>query len=264
MSERLLRLLTHSAIAALLAMNVAVPAFADAKPTPKPVEPPAKPTPVKEAADQPAIKLGRDEGKSFLARHEGFLKDLKAMDGKVDLLLVGDSITDGWRRGGKNVFDAAFPKSTLNIGIGGDRTQHVIWRLQNGEVEGIKPKVAMLMIGTNNLSSNSDEEIVAGIKKCVSLLREKLPETKVLLLGVFPRAAKPEDAARSRIKNINSQIAKLDDGGKTVKYLDIGEQFLDKDGNLPKEIMPDALHPNQKGYQIWADAVKPTLEGMMK
>lgn len=277
MSDRLFRVLSRSAIATLVAMNLAVvPALADTK---APAKPEAKPAPApakKEAADQPAVKMGNDQGKGFLARHEGFLKDLKAMEGKVELLLVGDSITDGWRRpqdpnnpkswGGKVAFDEAYATKyrTLNIGIGGDRTQHVIWRLQNGEVEGISPKVAMLMIGTNNLSANSDEEIVAGITKCVKTLNEKLPQTKVLLLGVFPRSPKAADAARARIKNINEQISKLDDGGKTVKYLDIGAKFLDAEGNIPPDIMPDFLHVNEKGYKIWAAAVQPTLDELMK
>jgi lysophospholipase L1-like esterase len=276
-----LRIVTRSAVAALLAMNITVmPAFADtkapAKPQAKPEVKPAPAAPKKEAADQPAIKMGGDQGKGFLARHEGFLKDLKEMNGNVEFLMVGDSITDGWRRpqdpknpkswGGKVAFDEAYGTKykTLNIGIGGDRTQHVIWRLQNGEVEGISPKVAMLMIGTNNLGGNTDEEIVAGITACVKTIHAKLPKTKVLLLGVFPRSAKPSDAARARIKTINEQIAKLDDGGKTVKYLDIGAKFLDAEGNIPPEIMPDFLHVNEKGYKIWAAAVQPTLDELMK
>lgn len=251
--------------AAILSMSLFVPAFA-ADPA-KPAAPAAQPKAAapKEAADVGAIKQGRDQGAGFLKRHEGFLADLKAKNGKVDLLLVGDSITDGWRGGGKEAIKAWTEKlSVYNIGIGGDRTQHVIWRLENGEIEGISPKVAMLMIGTNNLSANTNEEIVAGVTKIVQMLNKKLPNTKVLLLGIFPRSAKPEDAARGRIKAINEAIAKLDDGGKKVKYLDIGVKFLDKDGNLPKEIMPDALHPNAKGYQIWVEAVQPTLDELMK
>lgn len=277
MSDRLLRILGRSTVAALLAMNIAViPAFADTKAPAKPDAKPAPAAPKKEAADQPAIKMGGDQGKGFLARHEGFLKELKAMEGKVEFLMVGDSITDGWRRpqdpnnpkswGGKVAFDEAYATKykTLNIGIGGDRTQHVIWRLQNGEVEGISPKVAMLMIGTNNLSSNTDEEIVAGITKCVKTIHEKLPKTKVLLLGVFPRSAKAADGARARIKTINEHIAKLDDGGKTVKFLDIGGKFLDAEGNIPADIMPDFLHVNEKGYKIWAATVQPTIDELMK
>lgn len=274
MSDRFLRLLTRSAFASLLALVFAIdPASAEANARAKPK---AKAAQTKEAADQPSIKMGNDEGKGFLARHEGFLTDLQAMKGNVDFLMVGDSITDAWRRpqdaanpkswGGKAAFDDTFGKEykTLNIGIGGDRTQHVIWRLENGEVEGIRPKVAMLMIGTNNLKANTDAEVVAGITKCVTTIHAKLPKTKVLLLGVFPRSPKPTDALRARIKTINAQISKLDDGGKTVTYLDIGDKFLDAEGNIPPDIMPDALHVNEKGYRIWAEAVKPTLTEMMK
>ncbi|MGA2498468.1 MAG: GDSL-type esterase/lipase family protein, partial [Tepidisphaeraceae bacterium] len=119
-------------------------------------------------------------------------------------------------------------------------------------------------IGTNNLGGNTNEEIVAGITGCVTELQKQLPKTKILLLGIFPRSPAADNPARARIKAINADIAKLDDGGKTVKYLDIGEKFLDKDGVLTKEIMPDALHPNAKGYQIWADAIKSTVAEMMK
>ena len=250
-----------------LSASVLVPSFASAQPA-APAAPAQKPQtapPKKEPADVGAIKGPDNPNNGFLKRHEGFLKDLAATNGKVGILFVGDSITDGWRGGGKEVFAKNYGKlDPLNIGIGGDRTQHVIWRLEHGEVEGISPKVAMLMIGTNNLGSNSNEEIAAGITKIVSLLHEKLPQTKVLLLGIFPRGARADDPARARIKAINQEIAKLDDGGKTVKYLDIGDKFLEPDGTLSKEIMPDALHPNETGYQVWAAATAHTLAQMMK
>ncbi len=123
------------------------------------------------------------------------------------------------------------------------------------------------MIGTNNLGNPPNataEQTAAGIKCVVEKLREKLPESKILLLGVFPRGAKADDPYRAQIKTINDTIAKLDDGGKHVKYLDLGAKFLDKDGTLPADIMPDALHPNEKGYQIWADAMGPALDEMLK
>ena len=230
---------------------------------------PAKPAdPAKVAPKPPAPKESATEPKPrdvrWMGRHEGYLKEVKEKAGAVDLLFVGDSITDGWH-GQKKLWEEAWGKyKPFNIGIGGDRTQHVIWRLQNGEVAGIKPKLAVLMIGTNNLGGNKDEEIVDGITGCVKEIQKQLPGTKVLLLAVFPRAAKAADAARGRIKAINTEIAKLDDGGKTVKYLDIGEKFLDAEGNLPKDIMPDALHPNAKGYQIWIDATKAAVDEMVK
>lgn len=199
----------------------------------------------------------------WVGRHEGFVAIAKK--GDVDLLFLGDSITDGWRGGGKAIWEKTFaPLKAANFGIGGDRTQHVLWRLQNGELDGIKPKLAVLMIGTNNLGGNKDEEIVAGIKAIIKELQTKTPSTKLLLLGIFPRSMKATDQARARIKHINSVIAHLDDGGKTIKYMDIGDKFLEADGTLPKDIMPDALHPNAKGYQIWADAITPTVQKMLK
>lgn len=210
--------------------------------------------------DQPTVAAIKDPN-----RHEQFLKDKEALlkKGPIQFLAVGDSITDGWRRG--ESFEKAFGAyNPYNIGIGGDRTQHVLWRLENGEVDGIKPKVAMVMIGTNNIGNPSNDEIVAGVTKIVTTLRAKLPETKVLLLGIFPRDEKPGTNSRNRIKAMNEALAKLDDGGKTVKFLDIGDKFLDAEGNIPKDVMPDALHPTEKGHQIWAEAIKPTLDEMMK
>ena len=259
-----LRVFLRSCLAAALLMPCAV--LANELQARAEAPPATRRPPVKEAADQPAVKGNADDpNNGFLKRHEGFLKDLKAKNGKVGVLFVGDSITDGWRGKGKQTFQDTYGgMDPLNIGIGGDRTQHVLWRLEHGEVEGISPRVAVLMIGTNNLGSNTNEEIAAGVTKIVRTLREKLPRTKVLLLAIFPRGARPDDPNRARIRAINEQLAKLDDGGKTVKYLDIGPKFLADDGTLPKEIMPDALHPNEKGYEIWAEAMGPTLEEMMK
>ena len=225
---------------------------------------PASVTPApKSNPDKPDVERG------FLKRHEGFLQDkAEALkNGPVDLLFVGDSITDAWRRGKQNeLFKERWGKhNPLNLGIGGDRTQHVLWRLENGEVEGLKPKVVVLMIGTNNLGNKeSVEDTTAGVKAVVASLREKLPESKILLLAVFPRGMEPDHAFRAQIKTVNESIAKLDDGGRHIKYLDIGDKFLAPDGTLTKEVMPDALHPNEKGYQIWADAIQPTLDEMMK
>jgi lysophospholipase L1-like esterase len=199
----------------------------------------------------------------WVARHEGFVAIAKK--GGVDLLFLGDSITDGWRGRGKEVWDKEFePLKAANFGIGGDRTQHVLWRLQNGELDGIQPKLAVLMIGTNNLSGNTNDEIVAGIKAIIAELQKHCPKTKLLLLGIFPRGMAADNPARARIKAINETISKLDDGGKTIKYMDIGQKFLTDDGTLTKEIMPDALHPNAKGYEIWANAIMDTVKEMMK
>jgi lysophospholipase L1-like esterase len=258
-------------------LGLAMPAFVRAD-EPKKTDAPAAVTPVKPAPPNdeptvPAIKGANEQQKSaYVARHEGFMKDKETLlkNGPIQFVLLGDSITDGWRgKNGKAVFEEAFGKyNPYNTGIGGDRTQHLLWRIDNGELDGLNPnpKVAMLMIGTNNLGGpgSSDEDIAAGIEKIVKEVREKLPQTRMLLLAIFPRSEKPDAPARGRIKHINAIISNLDDGGKTVKYLDIGDKFLAPDGTLTKEIMPDYLHPNAKGYQIWADAVKPTLDEMMK
>ena len=193
-------------------------------------------------------------------RHRQYVD--RAKQGGVDLLFFGDSITDGWRSAPK-VWDRYYgPRKPANFGIGGDQTGHVLWRIENGEVEGIHPKVVVLMIGTNNLGGDKDEEIAGGIKAIVKDLREKLPEAKILLLGIFPRGEKP-DHSRERIKGINERISKLDDG-KSIKYLDIGSAFLEPDGTISREIMPDFLHLSTRGYGLWADAMEPTLGSLLE
>jgi lysophospholipase L1-like esterase len=202
-------------------------------------------------------------------QHEQFVA--LAKKGDIEVLLMGDSITDWWRNRGKAVYEKHFgPLKAANFGIAGDRTQGVLWRMENGELEGYTPKLMMLMIGTNNIgggrggmgTGTSAEQIAEGIQAIVTKFRTKFPEAKVLLLGVFPRDAQPDSPRRQTIKEINKIIAKFDDG-KSVRYLDIGDKFLAKDGTLPKDVMPDALHPNEKGYQIWADAVMPTIHEML-
>jgi lysophospholipase L1-like esterase len=193
-------------------------------------------------------------------RHDAFLQDIKK--GSNDLVFIGDSITDGWRGGGKKVWDEAFgPLKPLNLGIGGDRTQHVLWRLQNGELDGYKAKCAVIMIGTNN-GADSKEDVAAGITAIVKEVQKRQPECKILLLGIFPRGPKANDGARAKNAQVNQIVAKLDDG-KTIRYMDIGDKFLDENKDLPKDIMPDALHPNAKGYQIWADATLPAIKELM-
>lgn len=203
-------------------------------------------------------------------RHEKFVGIAKR--GNVDVLFLGDSITDAWGGeghgggGGAKIFQSEFvPLKAANFGIGGDRTQHVLWRLQNGELEGIKPKVVMLMIGTNNSNGNDNtaQEIADGITAIVKEIHKQSPHTKVLLLGIFPRGAKP-NPQRDKLKQVNTIVAKLDDGGKTVKYLDIGAKFMEEDGTITREIMPDALHLSEKGYRIWADAVKGPIKDLLE
>ena len=149
--------------------------------------------------------------------------------------------------------------------MSGERTEDVLWRIQNGELDGISPKVTVILIGTNNIGHYKEEQAswaAAGIVKVVQTVHEKLPDTKVLLLGIFPRD-KADNKYRAQIKGINETIAKLDDGDKT-RYLDIGKTFLDERGEIPKDVMPDGLHPNTKGYSLWYDAMQPLLTEMMQ
>jgi lysophospholipase L1-like esterase len=183
----------------------------------------------------------------------------------TELLFIGDSITQGWEGGGaKEVWAKHYAKrKAVNLGIGGDRTQHVLWRLINAPLDGVKPKAAVVMIGTNNSNSedNTPGQIVEGIAAIVAKLRERLPNTKILLLGIFPRSEN-FTAQRGKLTQINQVIAKLDDG-KNVHFLDIGHRFLNNDGVLPAEIMPDYLHLSTKGYEIWADAIEPKLAELL-
>jgi beta-glucosidase len=196
----------------------------------------------------------------FQMMHESFLK--RGKEGKIGVLFI----TQGWN-GARPVWDEHFGKyDPANFGIGGDRTQHVLWRIENGELDGIAPKVVVLMIGTNN-SGYPAEEILKGDLKIVEQIHAKLPQTKLLLLGIFPRGKDAQDpkviAVREKLKSVNAGLARLDDGKKT-RYLDIGAKFMDAEGNLPADIMPDALHLSAKGYGIWADAIQPLLDEMMK
>ncbi len=205
----------------------------------------------------------------WVARHEGFVQE--AQKGGVDILFMGDSITDAWRNRGVNVWNQYYaPRHAANFGISGDRTQHVLWRMDHGELDGIHPKVVVLMIGTNNTGKednhktprNTVPEVAEGVQAVVNDIRARLPDSKILLLAIFPRGTLT-DAQRTQVALINTLIAKLDDG-KMVKFLDIGSNFLEFDGTLPRSIMPDLLHPNAKGYQIWADAMEPALDEMLK
>jgi lysophospholipase L1-like esterase len=160
------------------------------------------------------------------------------------------------------VLDKHFGKwKVANFGIAGDTTQGVLYRLQNGEGRGFSPKAIMLMIGTNNTARNTAAEIAEGIGAVVLELQNDFPEAKILLLGVFPRG-RPGDPARATISQINSIISRLHDGSR-VHYLDIGAKFLDAAGNIPTDVMSDALHPSTKGYEIWAEAVIEPLTKLM-
>ncbi|MCY3019574.1 MAG: GDSL-type esterase/lipase family protein [Planctomycetota bacterium] len=193
-------------------------------------------------------------------RHTGFLDDIKNMHGTINLVFVGDSITDGWRGGGRQVWDKYFaPHKALNLGIGGDRTEHVLWRLQHGELDGYEAHLFVVMIGTNN--GDPAPDVAEGIKAILEEIRTKQPQANILLLGIFPRGEKA-DGGREKNASVNKLIAKFDDG--VVHYLDIGAKFLQADGTMSAEIMPDFLHPSPKGYEIWAEAIDASVKLLLQ
>jgi len=223
------------------------------------------------AAVLPCLLLGQDKPNDaivpvpreggWMNRHNSFNERVK--QGTVDLIFIGDSITQGWENAGKNVWAEHYSKrNAVNLGIGGDRTQHVLWRLDNGNIDGIKPKLAVLMIGTNNSNSNTSEQIAAGVKLIVEKLRTKLPDTKVLVLGIFPRGPNKDDAKRKVNEGANEIIQKLADD-RMVYYQDIGPKFLADDGTLSREVMPDLLHLNEKSYRTWAESIEPSVKKLM-
>jgi len=207
----------------------------------------------------------RDE--KWLARHAGFVAE--AGRGGIDVVFLGDSITDGWRTVGRVLWDEHFaPLHAANFGIDGDRTQHVLWRIDHGTLDGLAPKVVVMMLGTNNTGEertggvrNTTEEAIAGVEAVVARIVQRLPNSRILLLALFPRST-PESAHRAQIKIINTALAKLADGDR-IHYLDIGAVLVGADGRISPYIMPDLLHPTEAGYALWAAALKEPLTRLL-
>jgi beta-glucosidase len=201
----------------------------------------------------------------WMPRHQEKLDELKTR-GQIDLLMIGDSITHGWENGAaRKIWDRYYgQRNALNLGFSGDRTEQVLWRFQNGEIDGISPKLAIVMIGTNNAGHRREDpqQTAAGVQAIVERLAARLPHTKVLLLAIFPRGADSSDDLRKLNDATNKIIAGYADD-RRVFYLDIGAAFLEDGGVLPKSIMPDLLHPNEKGYALWAEAMEPKVKELM-
>ncbi|MCH2206215.1 MAG: GDSL-type esterase/lipase family protein [Lentisphaerales bacterium] len=212
----------------------------------------------------PAERQGKSHGK-WIARHnkhKAFLQSKKP----VDLLMIGDSITDCWQWGGgrgKNVWNEYYQKrNPYNIGISGDTTQGVLWRLQNGAIDNISPKLAVVMIGTNN-HKNTSEEVAEGIKEILKELRKQLPTTKILLLDIFPRGKNPSET-KLHLKNAKTnEIIRKYANQKQIFSMNINKIFLQEDGMLNMALMKDPVHPNEAGYKIWAEAMEPFIEGIL-
>ena len=205
----------------------------------------------------------------WLPRHQKKLAEINAMRARgeqPEIIFIGDSITENWEKDGAAVFAKTYASHrALAFGFGGDRTENVLWRLQHGEVDGISPKVAVLMVGTNNTGSRQENPrtTAAGIERNIEELQRRLPNTHILLLAIFPRDENPQGAARQLNEQVNAIIAGYADQ-RHVNFLNINQAFLDASGTLSREIMPDLLHPNARGYQIWADAMAPELARLLQ
>jgi lysophospholipase L1-like esterase len=193
----------------------------------------------------------------WLAEHDAFVA--RARNGGIDVLFIGDSITANFTTRGKDVWAREIaPLGTVaDFGISGDRTQFVLWRAQNGELDGTGARVVVLMIGTNNLASATPESIARGVAAIVDTVREKLPNATVVLNALLPRGA-PADPLRAKTADVNARLAALADGVH-VRWLDAGAAFVGAGGTISAVLMPDKLHPSAAGYDVWATALRPVL-----
>jgi lysophospholipase L1-like esterase len=201
---------------------------------------------------------------SITNRQALVLQRAKDNPGDYDIEFIGDSITQGWETAGKNVWTNYYGKrKVINMGVSGDRTQHVLWRFEQGQLDGVKAKVAVVMIGTNNSNrdDNTEADILEGVTAIVNQIRQRQPDTKIILFGIFPRG-KTFNPQRGKILEVNEALAKLDDG-RNIFYMDIGPQLIESDGSISTSMRRDYLHPVEAGYKIWADAMEPKLKELL-
>jgi beta-glucosidase len=193
----------------------------------------------------------------WLAQHDAFVA--RALQGGIDVLFLGDSIVENFAKRGKDVwYREIAPLGTVaDFGISGDRTQFVLWRARNGELDGTNARVVVLMIGTNNLASATPENVARGVAAIVDTVRAKLPDAIVVLNALLPRGA-PNDPVRAKLADVNARLALLADGTQ-VRWLDASAGFVTADGTIPAALMPDKLHPSAAGYDVWATALRPVL-----
>jgi len=196
-------------------------------------------------------------------RHEQFLNRIK--EGNIGLLFLGDSLTDWWPTQGERSWRSLANYEPASFGVAGDRTEHLLWRITHGELEGINPKVTVVLIGTNNIGNFENEKpesIAKAIRQTVLIIHERLPSTRVLLIGILPRGDK-NSIERKNARDVNDQIRNLEDHDKT-RYLDLTSALLESDGNIPAAVMPDQLHLTARGYEIWLREMEPLLKEMME
>jgi beta-glucosidase len=222
------------------------------------------------AAESPDVPAPRTKAYPWMSLEKW--RDFHAADlargkeGPIDVLFLGDSITEAWEKDGAAVWEEFIaPLGAANFGIGGDTTQNVLWRItEGGALENVRPKVVVLLIGTNNIGLLGDDppEVVRGIGAVVQALRKQLPDARILLLDLFPRGV-PGDSYRRDVEETNRLLAAVAKDDPMVRHFRIWDEFTDGKGNLPSDLMPDKLHLSGKGYRIWAKAVTPVLREML-
>ncbi len=183
------------------------------------------------------------------------------------LVFLGDSITRRWVEN-LELWNKFFQRhDPVNLGVGSDATQNVIWRIQNGDIDGMDPRVLVLLIGANNAPTNTGEEITAAVKKIIDIIRARMPKTRILLMAIFPRGPQKKGTLEDPfymdvIRQANKGLAALADG-KTIRFMDIGARFLGPDGEVDTSLLGDRLHPIAAGFQVWGEAIAPVIEEMM-
>lgn len=226
-------------------------------------------TNVPAATNAPVVAVVHTNTAIIPVKHAGkrtdeILQRAVAGPGEYDIVFIGDSITQGWEGAGRNVWQKFYgTRKCLNLGVSGDRTQHVLWRFENGQLDGLKAKAAVVMIGTNNSQKedNTEADILVGVQAIVKQLRERLPDAKIILVSIFPRG-KTFSPSRGKILQVNQALEKLADD-QSVFYVDFGSKLIEADGSISPKMMRDALHPGEPGYEIWAEAMEPKLKELL-
>ncbi len=219
---------------------------------------------IKPLSIQPVVQDAKWAQSWWMPRHKEKIEQKNQMK-EVNLVFLGDSITHAWDETGKEFWAKSYAhRKALNLGFSGDRTEQVLWRLENGAMDGISPKLLVLMIGTNNTGHRMDkaEDTALGIKTIIETIHKKSPETKILLLAIFPRGEKPTDPQRIRNEEINKIIETYADN-KKIFWQNINDKFLTTDGILEKKVMKDLLHPNKEQYPVWAEAIEANVKKLL-
>ena len=256
----------------MASLSSASPVLADLTPNPAPAGSSAQGSslaaPLPPPSADPLLPVPRDRDYEWMKLSEWNRQHEEnvavANLGEADLVFVGDSITAALRH--SEAFKLAFADCKVaNLGIGGDKTQNVLWRLEHGETGKLHPKLVSVLIGTNNIGLTEDDlnNTVKGVKAVVNKLHKAFPHSKILIVGIFPRGESASDPVRAKVSGINQKLSKLADD-KTFFFRDIGNVFLEKDGTLPSSISVDHLHLTEAGMQRWADAISPTIHQLMK